>query len=205
MSLNFPELFIIRKYVKIRFKNRGTPCYFLSSRGEKIKNITKIEQTRLLLCTFLVSFFMAPLAQNLIYTTNIWFNFVFGSFFEPDRLLNLIILGAYAKRSPKYARFQNRNWCNPKYVRWFFFLTLTVRGPLYWKDFQWKNIGVWGYFLKKTEVLYAELKERAEAATSSYSAAGDILQDIYSVIMAKNHQKIRSRCLVHEFSFKDVF
>ena len=26
------------------FKNRGSPCYFLSSRGKKIKNITKIEQ-----------------------------------------------------------------------------------------------------------------------------------------------------------------
>ena len=44
MSLNFPELFIKGKYVKIRFKNRGSPCYFLSSRGQKIKNITKIEQ-----------------------------------------------------------------------------------------------------------------------------------------------------------------
>ena len=37
----FPGLFIIGKDVKIRFKNRGSPCYFLSSRGQKIKNITK--------------------------------------------------------------------------------------------------------------------------------------------------------------------
>ena len=42
ISLIFPEL-IIEKYVKIRFKNRGSPCYFLSFRGQKIKNITKIE------------------------------------------------------------------------------------------------------------------------------------------------------------------
>ena len=41
ISLNCPKLFIIRKYVKIRFKNRGSPCYFLSSRGQKVKNITK--------------------------------------------------------------------------------------------------------------------------------------------------------------------
>ena len=47
ISLNFPELFIKGKYVKIRFKNRGSPCYFLSSRDQKIKNITKIEQKRL--------------------------------------------------------------------------------------------------------------------------------------------------------------
>ena len=40
---------------------------------------------------------MASLAQKLIYTINIQFNFVFGSFFEQDRLLNLIILGVYAK------------------------------------------------------------------------------------------------------------
>ena len=30
--LNLAELFIIEKYVEIRFKNRGSPCYFLSSR-----------------------------------------------------------------------------------------------------------------------------------------------------------------------------
>ena len=66
--LNFPELLITGKHVKIRFKNRGSPCYFLSSRGQKIKNITKIEQKRLFLFTFLVSFFMAFLAQKLIYT-----------------------------------------------------------------------------------------------------------------------------------------
>ena len=41
ISLNFPELFIIGKYVKIRFKNRVSPCYFLSSRGEKIKKYYK--------------------------------------------------------------------------------------------------------------------------------------------------------------------
>ena len=64
-------LFIIGKYVKTMLKNRESPCYFLSSTGEKIKNITKIEQTRLFLLTFLLSFFMAFLAQKLIYTINI--------------------------------------------------------------------------------------------------------------------------------------
>ena len=44
MSLNFPELFIIGKYVKIRLKKRRSPWYFLGSRGQKIKNITKIKQ-----------------------------------------------------------------------------------------------------------------------------------------------------------------
>ena len=47
MSLNFPDLFTIGTYVKIRFKNRWSPRYFLSSRGQKIKNITKIEQKKL--------------------------------------------------------------------------------------------------------------------------------------------------------------
>ena len=59
MSLNFPELFIIGKYVKIRLKNRRSPWYFLGSRGQKIKNITKIKQNWLFLFLFLVSFFMA--------------------------------------------------------------------------------------------------------------------------------------------------
>ena len=33
---NFPPLFNIGKYVKIKFKYKGLPYYFLSSRGQKI-------------------------------------------------------------------------------------------------------------------------------------------------------------------------
>ena len=55
------------------------------------------------------------------------------------------------------------------------------------------------------EVLYAELNEWAEAATGSYSVTGDFLQYIYSVPVTKNHWNIQSRCLVHEFTFTDIF
>ena len=51
-----------------------------------------------------------------------------------------------------------------------------------------------GLVSEKTEALYAELNERVEAATSSYSATGEFLQYIYSVLVAKNHQKTRSKC-----------
>ena len=54
------------------------------------------------------------------------------------------------------------------------------------------------------EILYAELNERAEAATSSYSVTGDFLL-FYSLPVTNNHQNIRSRCLVYEFSFTDIF
>ena len=64
-----------------------------------------------------------------------------------------------------------------------------------------KKYGGLGLVSKKTEALCAELNERVEAATSSYSATGEFLQYIYSVLVAKNHQKIRSRYLVHEFFF----
>ena len=50
-----------------------------------------------------------------------------------------------------------------------------------------------------------ELTEKVEAATSSYSATGNFLRCCYSVLVAKNHQKFRSNCLVHEFSFTDIF
>ena len=68
-----------------------------------------------------------------------------------------------------------------------FLLTLTVKGPFHRKDFKWKKI--WGYVVNfwKTEALYAELNEREEAATGSYSVTGDSLQYIYSVLMTKNH------------------
>ena len=58
-----------------------------------------------------------------------------------------------------------------------------------------KNMGGAGLISQKMEALFVELNQRAEAATSSYSATGDFLQYIYSVLVAKNHQKIRSRCL----------
>ena len=56
-----------------------------------------------------------------------------------------------------------------------------------------------GLISEKTEVLYADPNERAEAATGNYSVTGDSLQYIYSVPVTKNHRNIRSRCLVHEF------
>ena len=84
-----------------------------------------------------------------------------------------------------------------------FFLTLTVRGPFHRNTLSEKGMGVQDYFLKKTEVLYAELNKTAEAALILQQAI--FTPYIYFVIMAKNHQKIRSRCLDHEFSFKDIF
>ena len=68
-----------------------------------------------------------------------------------------------------------------------------------------KKYGGTGFVSEKTERLYAELNERVEATTSRYSATSKFLQYIYSVLVAKNHQKIRSRCLVHEFPFPDIF
>ena len=62
-----------------------------------------------------------------------------------------------------------------------------------------------GLVSEKTEALYAELNKRVEAANSGYSVTGEFLQCIYSVLVANNHQKIRSRCLVHEFSVTDIF
>ena len=55
------------------------------------------------------------------------------------------------------------------------------------------------------EALYGELNEIMEADLSNYFATSEFLQYIYSVLVAKNHQKIRSGCLVHEFFFTDIF
>ena len=79
------------------------------------------------------------------------------------------------------------------------------RGPFHRKDFKWKKYGDTGLISEKTEVLYAELNKRTEAATVSYSVTDDSLQYIYSVLVTKNHRNIRSRCLVHEFSITDIF
>ena len=86
-----------------------------------------------------------------------------------------------------------------------FFLTSAVEGPFHRKGFKWKKIWGYGANFWKMEVLYAEINERPEAAISSYPVIGNFLQYIYSVLVTKNHQNIRSRCLIHEFSFTDIF
>ena len=48
-------------------------------------------------------------------------------------------------------------------------------------------MGVWGYFLKKTEALLEELNEKAEAATGNYFTDVEFLQYIYSMLVATNH------------------
>ena len=85
------------------------------------------------------------------------------------------------------------------------FPNLTVRGPFYRKVLSKKKYGSTGLISEKTEALYAELNKTVKAVTSSYSATTDFLQYIYSVLVTKNRQKIRSRCLVYEFSFTDIF
>ena len=57
----------------------------------------------------------------------------------------------------------------------FFFLTLAVRRPFHMMDFKRKKYEGTGLLSVKTEALHAELNERAEAATSSYSAEVDFL------------------------------
>ena len=44
-----------------------------------------------------------------------------------------------------------------------------------------------GLLSEKTKALNAELNQRAEVATSSYSAEVDFLQYIYLLLVAKNH------------------
>ena len=110
---------------------------------------------------------------------------MFGSFFEQDHLLNLFILRFYAKRWPKCAHIWKQK----------------LRTIQWGKKYRGYEVSFW----KSRSFVYAELKETVEATTSSYSATGEFLRYIYSVLVAKNHQKIRSRCLVHEFSFTDIF
>ena len=105
ISWSLLPLFIIEKYEETRFKNSCLPCYFLSSWGQKIKNITKLEQTRLFLFTFLVTIFILFLEQKLIYTINIGFKFVFGLFLEWDFL---------QKHDLHVHVPENRNLCSPK-------------------------------------------------------------------------------------------
>ena len=88
----------------------------------------------------------------------------------------------------------------------FLIVTLTVRGLSIGRVLsEKKRGGRYGVLSEKKEALYAEFNERAEAATSSYSTTSNILQYIYSGFLAKSGQKNQSECLVHKFSFTDIF
>ena len=54
----------------------------LFSRDEKIKNITKVEQKRLSLFTFLISLFMAFLAQKLTCPINTYLTLCLANFLK---------------------------------------------------------------------------------------------------------------------------
>ena len=81
---------------------------------------------------------------------------------------------------------------------------MTVREPFHRKDLNERKYGGARLISEKTEALYVELNEIVEAVTSSYSAQGNFSQYIYSVLVADNQKKIRSRCLVHEFPFTNI-
>ena len=52
---------------------------------------------------------MAFLAQKLTYTINIWFNFVFDSFFEQDHLLPLFRMGGKKALSTSFSLVTSTN------------------------------------------------------------------------------------------------
>ena len=134
---------------------------------------------------------------------NKWFNFALGLIFEQDHLPNLIILGVYAKKWPKCARISKQTDVTQNLID-DFFLTLIVRRSFHRKDFLVKkNAGVRGYFLEKRKLCMQNLtKERKKPPVV-------ILQQLifYNIFIRclRVKIKIRSTCLVHEFSFTDIF
>ena len=102
--------------------------------------------------------------------------------------------------------FETETDVNQNLIDDFLIVTLTVTGLSIGRVLNEKGGGGGtGLLSEKKEVLYAEFNERTEAATSSYSATSNILQYIYSVFLAKSGQKNQSKCLVHKFSFTDIF
>ena len=69
----------------------------LFSRGQKIKNITKMNKTDYFFNILGFIFYGVSRVKTDLHSKYIC-NFVFGSFFEQDHLLNLFILRIYAKR-----------------------------------------------------------------------------------------------------------
>ena len=95
ISLNFSELFITEKYVKIRFRNRAPPCYLLEVKRSKI--LHKLNK-RDCFCNILSLIFHGVSRAKTDLHSKYIFKFVFGTFFEQDHLLKSFILGIYTQR-----------------------------------------------------------------------------------------------------------
>ena len=73
-------------------------------RAQKIKNITKIENKETAFVYILGFIFYGVSHLKIDLHNKYTINFVFGSFFEQNHVLKLIILGVYVKRWCKCAR-----------------------------------------------------------------------------------------------------
>ena len=113
----------------------------LFSRGQKMKNITKIELERLFFNILGFILYAVSCTKTDSHSKYI-LNFVFGSFLERDHLLNLFILKGYAKRWAKCARISKQK------------LKTIHRGKKYW---------ITGLVSEKTETLYVELNKTVQA------------------------------------------
>ena len=94
--------------------------------GQTTKNITIIEQNRLFLFTFLVLFFMAFLAQKLIYTISIYdlahLQVYVWLIFWTRSTIKLYLFQKFTQKDDlNKPVFQYKNWCSLKSDPWFFF------------------------------------------------------------------------------------
>ena len=96
-------MFIVEKYVKIRFRNRIPPCYFLEFKRWKIlQNLNKWDCFYNILSLIYYGFSRAKTDLQ----SKCTFKFVFGIFFEQGHLLDSFILGVYAQRWAKFTYFK---------------------------------------------------------------------------------------------------
>ena len=86
-----------------------------------------------------------------------------------------------------------------------FFLILTVRGTFHNKDFKWKKNRGTKLISEKKKFCKPNLTKEQKQSPMTTSQQTIFLPCIYSVLVPKNPQKFRLRCLVQEFSFTDIF
>ena len=177
-------MFIIEKYVKIGLKNRGRPCYFLEVRRSKI--LLKLNK-RDCFCNILGLVFYGVSHAKTDLRIKYIFNFLFGSFFEQDHLLNLFILGVYSQRWPNAYVFQNRNW-----------------GPFHRKESKWKN-GVRGKFMKNRKLcmqnLTKEWKQLPVVILQQTNFYNIFILCLWLRIIRRSDQGVK----FINFSFTDIF
>ena len=148
---------------------------------------------------------MVFLPQKLIYIINIWFNFVCGSFFKQNHLLQSFWEFTQKDDLNEYIS-ENRNSCGPKCDWWIFFSLWLLKDLCIRRILSEKNYRSSELISEKNpklcmQNLTKERKQPPVVIPQQVIFRNILILSLWLRIIRRSNRW----CLVYEFSFTDIF